>query len=154
MANYLYNGYRYADINEVWTDELKVTHPYAVLEVSSDGTFSSWPLQLFTSIEYTLKDGEEAIVYTEDNHIQYGYYTDGFGVTGWHLRNHHYTTPRVTSRKVWASFDVLSTTGDLLLAASDPIPVGGATPDLDPTSMLQGWLVGRRIAAQRGKVAT
>lgn len=48
---------------------------------------------------------------------------------------------------VWSNFDVFDSDNGIYFAASDPIPV----PTLDPTSMLQGWIVGRRIAAQRGK---
>lgn len=51
---------------------------------------------------------------------------------------------------VWANFDIYASDGTLYLAASDPIPVTTAAP-IDPTSFMQGWLVGRRIAAMRGK---
>lgn len=34
--------------------------------------------------------------------------------------------------------------------ASDPIPVGGEP--IDPTSFLQGWLVGIRLASMRGEL--
>ncbi|MBQ3504190.1 MAG: hypothetical protein IJA75_05760 [Oscillospiraceae bacterium] len=38
----------------------------------------------------------------------------------------------------------------VFLAASDPVPVGVA-PKIDPVSMTLGWLIGCRIAGQRGK---
>ena len=37
--------------------------------------------------------------------------------------------------------------GTLYLAASEPIPVGGEP--IDPTSFIQGWLVGSRLAGMR-----
>lgn len=37
------------------------------------------------------------------------------------------------------------------LKASAPIPVGGASLFINPTSMLMGWLVGRQVATMRGK---
>ena len=46
----------------------------------------------------------------------------------------------------WYNFELLGTIG---LQASEPIPVGVST--LDPQSFMMGWLVGRRIAAMRGK---
>jgi len=38
----------------------------------------------------------------------------------------------------------------VFLAASEPVPVGIA-PEIDPVSMTLGWLIGCRIAGQRGK---
>ena len=46
---------------------------------------------------------------------------------------------------IWANFDILNEDGSVYLAASDPIPV------YDPTALLQGYLVGCRIRAMRGK---
>ena len=51
----------------------------------------------------------------------------------------------------WSNFDVLDDNGELYQAATDPIPVGTSTFTPDPISMTMGWLVGRRIAGQRGK---
>lgn len=58
---------------------------------------------------------------------------------------------------MWANHDVLNTDGSVYLAASDPVPIGGSvpapsvpTPSIDPTAMLLGWLIGKRIAGQRG----
>lgn len=67
---------------------------------------------------------------------------------------------------IWANHDILNPDGSVYFAASYPIdaetgeeitdyglyptPVTPSEP-IDPTSMLLGWLVGRRIAGQRGK---
>jgi hypothetical protein len=51
---------------------------------------------------------------------------------------------------IWSNHDIFDE-GNLYHAASDPIPVGGTSEPLDPTSMLMGWLVGRAVASQRGK---
>lgn len=60
---------------------------------------------------------------------------------------------------VWSNADIVAhtdlkgtTDGAIYLAASDPVPVGGSVPapSIDPTAMLLGWLIGKRIAGQRG----
>lgn len=59
---------------------------------------------------------------------------------------------------IWANYDLYYKTADeygelsgtLYLAASEPVPVGIA-PKIDPFSMTMGWLIGCRIAGQRGK---
>lgn len=55
------------------------------------------------------------------------------------------------SPKIWSNYDIMSNKGELVFAASDPIPVTAPEP-LDPESMTLGWLVGRRIAGQRKRV--
>jgi hypothetical protein len=52
---------------------------------------------------------------------------------------------------IWTNHDILRTLDDTLyLAASDPIPV----QSYDPTALLQGYLVGCRLRAMRGKKPT
>jgi hypothetical protein len=56
-------------------------------------------------------------------------------------------TSRHATDVFWTNTDILNEDGSLYLAASDPIPVGGEP--IDPTSFMQGWLVGRRLAGMR-----
>lgn len=51
----------------------------------------------------------------------------------------------------WTNTDICYEDGTVYLAASEPVPVGASTFTPDPISMTLGWLVGRRIAGQRGK---
>jgi hypothetical protein len=47
---------------------------------------------------------------------------------------------------VWANTDILDKeSGNVYLAASEPVPV------TDHNALTQGWIVGKRLAAQRGK---
>ena len=52
---------------------------------------------------------------------------------------------------VWTSHDLRLSDGTLFMDGSEPIPVGASAFTPDPISMTMGWLVGRRIAGQRGK---
>lgn len=45
----------------------------------------------------------------------------------------------------WSSIDLYAYDGSLYLAASDPVPV------TDHNAITQGWIVGKRLAAQRGR---
>lgn len=58
---------------------------------------------------------------------------------------------RTIGNGVWASHDMYYLGGDLdgtlYLAASTPVPV--VTNTLDPTALLMGWLVGKRVAGLR-----
>ena len=53
---------------------------------------------------------------------------------------------------IWSNWDIYhSETGEVYMAASDPVPVGAVTVKLDPKSLLAGWLMGRAIAGQKTK---
>ena len=54
----------------------------------------------------------------------------------------------VSGTVVWCDTDMYNTDGTLYLPASTPVPVGGSTP-LDPTALLMGWMVGKRVAGLR-----
>ena len=50
---------------------------------------------------------------------------------------------------VWSNYDLYDKDGSLVCSKTDPVPVGG---EIDPNSLLQGYLVGCRLRALRGKV--
>ena len=54
-----------------------------------------------------------------------------------------------TDKLIWCNHDVTYPDGTVFLAASEPIPAPEV--DLDPQSLTAGWLVGKKIAAMRGK---
>lgn len=47
----------------------------------------------------------------------------------------------------WTNTDILDKDGTVVLAASEPVPV----TDTDHNALIQGWIVGKRLAAQRGR---
>ncbi len=50
-------------------------------------------------------------------------------------------------RVIWSNYDIVGEDGTVYLAASAPIPVN----PIDPNSLVQGYLVGCRLRAMRGK---
>lgn len=145
--NYLYNGVELPDINEVWTDKEK--YPYAYIESDYPGLYAilltNTPVKYVngsylvanTSYSCWMSDGVSFEFYQEETVDADGAFTND-------------STP------IWSNTDILNTDGTTYLAASEPIPVGGepekpTTFTPDPISMTMGWLVGRRIAGQRGK---
>lgn len=146
MANYLYNGIELPDINAVWTDN--ETYPYAYI---TEGTPCRLILKSSKLTIYTTTGNTN--VTTTNPYSNYVVYelVDGAWVG---------VSYSGTFRVLWCSADlyyagVLSDdtdselAGTLYLAASSPIPVTTWTPD--PIPMTMGWLVGRRVAGQRGK---
>ena len=47
----------------------------------------------------------------------------------------------------WANFNITDGEGNIIIADSEPVPV----LPIDHKAMLQGWIVGKRLAAMRGK---
>ena len=149
---FLYNGVELPDINEVWTD--KETYPYAII---LDTLFYVY---LFITAEPAYKNSYYASYGINDYHAVVGSSYIRFRFekdvdTEWcdFYKNDEASTLGLLDpgqNFVWASHDVYYDTGSLANEKSDdPIPVGGATPDLDPTSMLLGWLMGKRLIWRR-----
>ena len=127
MANFLYNGVELPDINEVWTDELKQQYPYAIIHITTKGTYR---IELQTAMLVYFVDGEElyAKSYTDTRQFDL---IDGVWI--WQ-RDSFYTANSGTSRNIlWSSYDIANWSeddGDLdvYFPASEPIPVGGSAP--------------------------
>jgi hypothetical protein len=51
------------------------------------------------------------------------------------------------SSVLWANTDIADENGAVIFAASVPVPV----TETDHNALTQGWIVGKRLAAQRGK---
>ena len=150
MANYLYNGEQFQDINSVYTDDLKKVYPFALIKT---GMFSTAErhLYLFREDAYYFDNGTRYFGSNEDNPIpsctsKY----DANSGTWNELLYHDNGNVNVGGNTatfgdiLWSNFDVLNEDGSVYLAASDPIPVNPA-PTLDPTALLMGWQVGNRI---------
>ena len=155
MANYLYNGVSLPDINTVWTGEVKKQRPYAYITVEFGGIERAHYLMLSekplkheywenplsgkvqdlvtcepcTTIHILLINGE----WWQDEADWYYSENDNLNLGG--------------DAWLWASHDILKEDGTVFFAASDPSPV----LSIDHTAMIQGWIVGKRLAAQRGK---
>ena len=150
--NYLYNGVEWPDINEVWTDELKKISPYAYISVIVIGG-ARLLMMLENPYHYVIETGitgdSYPVVECEKGKATWVQLQNG----KWDTDNQGYNDDTAASFGVdvwhWASHDIIKEDGSVFLAASDPIPVGGEP--IDPTYFMQGWLVGRRIAAMRGK---
>lgn len=150
--NYLYNGVELPDINTVWTD--KVTYPNVTIFVSSQKNFDTGLTETYTYLWFLdnppyvgRSDGIAGSLYG-------GAIIQSYRLTGgnWEYYATH-TWPSAFSYPfdyiIWTNYDLLDEDGNLILSASSPIPVSTFTPD--PMSLTMGWIVGRRIAGQRGK---
>ena len=145
MANYLYNGvklpalpaFKYPNI----TINLSRYGGYDAVATENEAVWLSSYAQLASA------NGGQHIYHYDD------------GDTEW-TENGERTETIISASGatlIWANHDVYYgqyvdgsyvATDELYLAASDPIPV--STPD--PQSLTAGWLVGKKIAAMRGKV--
>lgn len=151
--NYIYNGVELPALPGYDT----AAYPYAV--IAQGGSIT------------TLYVSSKPLYYLWPIDVAYGYCSiDPFDRGSTSLKNgswEEFTFDAVTSatetesgtecywcfgilKGIWANHDILKEDGTVYLAASEPIPVSTWKPD--PISMVLGWLVGRRLAGQRGKV--
>lgn len=130
MANYLYNGVEAPALPQLTATEQE-TYPIAMINKNGRLIYCSAvydadadgrvTVSLFSTIVYDVVDGQ------------------------WVKQS----TYPMTFKPVWTNTDILNEDGTIYLAASEPIPVGGEP--IDPTSFMQGYIVGRRLAGMRGK---
>jgi hypothetical protein len=137
MANYLYNGVKLPDINTVWTD--KETYPYVCITYTR--MYDAYHFRRSTSPIYFNGTG---FVFSAHR------YSYASGETWKGDINPNDDLLDDTSDMIWTNADILNEDGTVFLAASDPIPV----PTYDPEALSQGYLVGCRIRAMRGKKPT
>ena len=147
MANYLYNGVELPALPE-WD---KTVYPYAIIHKRGTETAPEYTFAAFTKRVYPISSGN---VVTRDN--------SAFGRTYWEYDakgnewvfayanaeadSTYFRAPNI----IWTNTDLYSLYFDeeiFYLAASDPVPV----PETDHNARIQGWLVGKRLAAMRGK---
>ena len=128
---YLYNGVRLTDINTVYTDELKVKKPYAVIVDNSDGTYFMYcftaPLTA-VEIDGTIK----LFVLPPETYPTYSYscrhYKDGvwekpIAFSDMTNNNNKGKDDSFWRGAFWANYDILNEDGSVYLSASEPIPV-------------------------------
>ena len=142
--NYLYNGVELPAVPADWNKE---THPDAIITSAMSGKLIK--LYLGTISYHT--QANDRYVFSVKNCLEYREKDGAWVFNGEIEDTNAIASPDEEYRGfvVWTNTDILSSAGSVWLAASDPIPVGGFTPE--PISMTMGWLVGRRIAGQRKK---
>jgi hypothetical protein len=135
MANFLYNGIELPDINEVWTD--KEAYPYAAIvpRTTSAGVIAYYSLYVASKPWYVWVDSGDLIRMSVSQACT-GYSWDHVS-SAWKVYNNGNEIGKDMAYQapIWCSQDIFYGTfqgsiGDTLyLAASDPIPVGGTTPE-------------------------
>lgn len=149
MANYLYNGVELPELPE-WD---KTAYPYVVIRfATSPGVFDdcyiieAYPGKPIT-VENTILGAtvEYIKLETASSCLTVG----SIDVDGdaWEVSQIVFEGEGKYGLKsiVWSNFDINHVDGTLYLAASEPVPV----PVYDHTAMVQGWIVGKRLAAMR-----
>lgn len=116
----LYNGVELPDINTVWTDEVKETHPYAWIHLSG----SVYYLELFKtqpSCWDSSGTGEYYFGYQsvqDDDYAVLEYYFDATALNDWSFRRNTTIENARIENVVWSNIDVVKPDGTVYLAAS------------------------------------
>ena len=167
--NYLYNGREFPAPPNKWNNE---THPYTLIyyNASLDKTWfitltGPAPYKAYNSIFITgntTNDLSKGAIYgvrvnESDERLNF-LLSDG----GWHEDD--YSTDIRTwafgplvdpgeetqGEVIWSNYDIPNEVdGGIYLAASDPVPVGGVAPDLDPAAFMEGLRIGQIVRAMR-----
>jgi hypothetical protein len=150
MANYLYNGVELPEIPEVagyqYLMIFKFDTGYALYAYKENKNAGA-PFYRRTSPAheesfyfpgtykfFSLRDGIWVQTVSKTSDSQHSVYSDRYKNPIWTNFTFKYTT--------------VSTKETLVLCeASEPVPL----PEIDHTAMVQGWIVGKRLAAMRGK---
>ena len=142
--NYLYNGVELPALPE-WD---KGTYPYAVITEcatipASGATHMLYVTskKLFAETDGECTNGAGHVYRYIPGNAEWTYLSEVNIVNGATTTN---------GEAIWCNGDIYYKDSTLYLAASDPIPV----TTIDPTSLMQGYLVGCAIRANRGKVVT
>ena len=133
----LYNGVEITDINAVWTDELQVEYPYAVIETNAE---QSYFVLIVTNKETRLaKNGSTfALVAIEDTQYKTWSIDIGRNCDGTCWCSYSDGTKDAISDKslgtfgcvLWSNYDLLDyDNGTLAFESSAPVSVGGVAAD-------------------------
>lgn len=150
MSKMIYNGTMLPDIHTVYTDEIKVEYPYAVIIFyESENVYrlcvSSEPGYVYYFLKERIQMGDT-----------YGKVDMDAGFSEWgELTFYTSETNAAVNGEatwfIWSNHDIYypddyshnaALAGTLYLSASDPIPVGTIT---DPLSFAMGWQLGKRL---------
>ena len=145
MANYLYNGVKLPDINAVYTPELQATHPYAEISLTKYNS-GGYYLKLHQAPNWVdTADGKywlgvgERLMYDLDG-SEWVFWENGSGSNGSAM-------DFFLKETLWSNYNIMDISDNSVwLAASTPVPV----TETDHNALIQGWIVGKRLAAMRG----
>lgn len=137
MVNYLYNGVELPALPE-WDKE---TYPYANIIFFEDSMGKYYKLTA---------SAEPVSGVSADGYFSgfSGVAVQKWGVFDYETAWEEATLNNTKGNIIWANHDISTEDGTLYLAATEPVPVGGGEP-IDPTSFMQGYIVGRRLAEMR-----
>lgn len=147
MAKFLYNGTKLPALPE-WD---KTAYPYAVI-IRTGSSGSTYKYQLICAklaVEtndnrYRITHPDFKDVSTTPTFVFLGSETIKTGDEGWGALTIN-STNLILGYVFWTNYDMKDNDGDLRVARTTPIPV----TELDPTILLNGWLVGSAIARHR-----
>lgn len=158
MPNYLYNGVELPALPE-WDKE---KYPYAVIFRNSGDKYILWAMPVEGVYR---KDATIAIPKIYDNVVYFAYkegdyvraeIVDDAWESSIETRLNFLQIPldkldgSIVSTIIWTNHDIISNTdGSVYFATSTPVPV--VTNTLDPTALLMGWMVGKRVAGMRSQ---
>lgn len=138
MADFLYNGMRLPGLPDT---DLPFKYIF-VLESTS-----SYTARLVLMNEIRVSNNSTAIIVPANS--QYYRITWGKEETApasWgDVSNYSGVSDTLFKYILWTNFDLYNADGTVYLAASEPVPV------TDHNARIMGWIVGKRLAAQRGK---
>lgn len=151
MSKCLYNGVELPALPE-WDKE---AYPYATIMRDTKsglaGT-SDYTAAIFTRVPMQWSTNHLTTVVTTEPY-QFAQIDHLKGETEWSaiVDKENGVSTSIYTTAIWANHDVYhteATGGGVYLAATEPVPVGGGEP-IDPTSFMQGYIVGRRLAGMR-----
>ena len=131
---YLYNGVRLPGINSVYTPELQKTHPYAEIHYTiPDHDYFGigyYMVSFYTALPYVNAEDGKIYFRAECDCIYHSAWnTDGSVRNGFENPGYENNWPTHLSwgifseNWIWTNFDVCDSTGKVLLAGSEPVPV-------------------------------
>lgn len=157
---YLYGDVELPPLPE-WDRE---TYPYAWIRATNTAK-NDFRLYVQSEIKYAVSaSGVTMIVINKASCLRY---SCAIGGTEWTQISVSSSNLAIESWELWANFDVYDENNELLLAASEPIPVNGTTYTASATtgsvtvvvneankgihekSLFYGWLAGQRVAHSR-----
>ena len=142
MANYLYNG--------VGLPALPGDYPVLLIHRNKFGSITPHTLYAADSLVYREStDGTYDVGFS--NVLGKWRYVPESSVDGvWEPQeitsiNPYWLASVDSDNLFWTNTDILDKDGTVVLAASEPVPV------TDHNARIMGWIVGKRLAAQRGR---
>ena len=144
MANYLYNGVELPEMPSITDGKqcfiYEKNGEYRIRWWPSDATIYAKSTKRI-NVTFTSKDRSYGICLAQDG-AWILYNPADMGSKNWL----EFTN---VLNVIWSNVDIPYPDGSLYFTASDPVPVPESMSDLEPLSLLQGWIMGRKTARSR-----